>query len=253
MAAAGKTALVTGGAKRLGRAISLALADRGWSVAVHYHSSEADAEDTVAALHARHVHAMAIGADLANEGEAQRLVERAREDLGPITALVNNASVFENDSVATMTRESWDAHLNVNLRAPLVLAQHFAQQLLQGGQGAIVNLLDQRLFKPTPNFLSYGVSKAGLHWLTTTLAQALAPRIRVNAVAPGPTLRNARQSETDFRRQVEATPLRRGPTPEDIASAICFLLDAPAVTGQTIVIDGGQHLIWKAQDITASE
>jgi NAD(P)-dependent dehydrogenase (short-subunit alcohol dehydrogenase family) len=253
MAAAKKTVLVTGGAKRIGRTICLALADAGWSVAVHYNRSEADAEDAVAELHARHVHAMAIQADLSRENDTQRLIERAREDLGPLAALVNNASVFENDGVATATRQSWDKHVEVNLRAPFVLAQHFAQQLPDGAQGAIVNLLDQRLFRPTPQFLSYSLSKAGLHWLTTTLAQALAPRIRVNAVAPGPALRNARQSEADFRRQVEATPLRRGPRPEEIAAAVRYLLEAEAVTGQTIAVDGGQHLIWKTADVTAKE
>lgn len=253
MAEQTKTVLITGAAKRLGRAIALALADAGWSVAVHYSASEAEAEETVAALHARHVHAMAINADLTNEEETQRLIERACEDMGPLTALVNNASVFENDSITTMSRESWDKHMEVNLRAPLVLAQNFATQLPKNANGAIVNLLDQRLLKPTPQFLSYSVSKAGLHWLTTTLAQALAPRIRVNAVAPGPTLRGARQSETDFRRQTAATPLGRGAAPEDIAAAVRYLLEARAVTGQTIVVDGGQHLIWQTPDVMKPE
>ncbi len=253
MADVSKTVLITGGAKRLGRAIALALADAGWSVAVHYNSSEAEAEETVADLHARHVHAMAINADLANEEHTQRLIERACEDMGQLTALVNNASVFENDRIATITRASWDKHIETNLRAPLVLAQHFAQQLPTGAEGAIVNLLDQRLLKPTPQFLSYSTSKAGLAWLTVTLAQALAPRIRVNAVAPGPTLRNARQSEIDFRHQIEATLLGRGATPEDIAAAVRYLLEAHAVTGQIIAVDGGQHLIWQTPDVTKTE
>jgi NAD(P)-dependent dehydrogenase (short-subunit alcohol dehydrogenase family) len=196
---------------------------------------------------------MAINADLANEEESQRLIERACEDMGPLTALVNNASVFENDSIATMTRASWDKHMGVNLRAPLVLAQNFASQLPKDANGAIVNLLDQRLLKPTPQFLSYSVSKAGLQWLTVTLAQALAPRIRVNAVAPGPTLRGVRQSEADFQRQVEATPLKRGASPADIGAAVRYLLEAPAVTGQTIAVDGGQHLIWQTPDVMRPE
>jgi NAD(P)-dependent dehydrogenase (short-subunit alcohol dehydrogenase family) len=253
MAETPKTVLITGAAKRLGRAIALALANADWSVAVHYNSSEADAEETVADLHARHVHAMAINADLSKEENTQRLIERACEDMGPLTALVNNASIFENDSIATMTRASWDKHIETNLRAPLVLAQHFAQQLPAGAEGAIVNLLDQRLFKPTPQFLSYSTSKAGLAWLTVTLAQALAPRIRVNAVAPGPTLRNARQSEADFRRQIEATLLGRGATPEEIAAAVRFLIEARAVTGQTIAVDGGQHLTWRTSGVTKME
>ena len=153
------------------------------------------------------------------------------------------ASVFESDMIHTMTRESWDRHIETNLRAPLVLSQNFAEQLPDGHEGAIVNLLDQRVLKPTPQFLSYSVSKAGLHWLTGTLAQALAPRIRVNAVAPGPTLRNARQSEAHFRHQQAATILKRGAAPEDVAAATQYLLEARSVTGQVIAVDAGQHLV----------
>src|SRR5258708_17598087 len=173
------------------------------------------------------VHAAALNADLFLEDDTQRLVARANQAVGPLTALVNNASVFESDTLANMTRESWDKHIETNLRAPLVLAQNFAEQLPTTAEGAIVNLLDQRLLKPTPQFLSYGVSKAGLHWLTVTLAQSLAPRIRVNAVAPGPTLRNARQSEAHFKRQQAATILGRGALPEDAAPATHHLLAAP--------------------------
>ena len=214
-----KTVLVTGGAKRLGRAIALHLADSGYSIAVHYNSSQADAEETVAALHGKHVHAAAVNADLSMEDDVQRLIERVHKAVGPLTALVNNASVFEEDSISTMTRESWDKHIETNLRAPLVLAQLFAEQLPADAEGAIVNLLDQRLLKPTPQFLSYSVAKAGLAWLTVTLAQALAPRIRVIAVAPGPTLRNARQSEAHVHRQQASTVLGNGAAPEDVAEA----------------------------------
>jgi NAD(P)-dependent dehydrogenase (short-subunit alcohol dehydrogenase family) len=253
MAHAVKTVLVTGAAKRLGRAIALDLGAHGWSVAVHYNSSQADAEETVAALREKGVRAAAINADLAMEDDAQRLVARAGEALGPLTALVNNASVFENDAIRTMTRASWDKHMETNLRAPLVLAQNFAEQLPQGAEGSIVNLIDQRMLKPTPQFLSYGVSKAGLHWLTVTLAQALAPRIRVNAVAPGPTLRNERQSEAHFKRQQTSTILGRGANPEDVAAATRYLLGAPAVTGQMIAVDGGQHLVWRTADVSVGE
>ena len=219
-----RTVLVTGGAKRLGRAIALHLGHAGWSVAVHYNASQADAEETVAALHEMGVHAAAVNADLSLEEHTQRLVADANKAVGPLTALVNNASVFESDTLPTMTRASWDKHMETNLRAPIVLAQNFAEQLPEGAEGAIVNLLDQRLLKPTPQFISYGVSKAGLHWLTVTLAQALAPRIRVNAVAPGPTLRNARQSEANFKKQQASTVLGRGATPEDVASAAHYLI-----------------------------
>ena len=253
MAGQTKTVLITGAAKRLGQAIALALADAGWSVAVHYGASSAEAEATAAAVHAKGVRAAAVKADLAKDNETQALLAKAREALGPITALVNNASIFQNDSIESMTRASWDTHIEINLRAPLVLAQNFARELPPNSEGAIVNLLDQRLFKPTPQFLSYSASKAGLHWLTVTLAQALAPRIRVNGVAPGPTLRGARQSEADFQRQVEATPLKRGASPADIGAAVRYLLEAPAVTGQTIVVDGGQHLIWQTPDVMRPE
>jgi NAD(P)-dependent dehydrogenase (short-subunit alcohol dehydrogenase family) len=250
MSPAIKTVLVTGGAKRLGRAIALHLGAAGWSVAVHYNVSQGDAEETVAALHAKGVHAAALNADLSMEEDSQRLIARANKAVGPLTALVNNASVFESDTIATLTRESWDKHMETNLRAPIVLAQNFAEQLPDGAEGAIVNLLDQRLLKPTPQFLSYGVSKAGLHWLTVTLAQALAPRIRVNAVAPGPTLRNARQSEAHFKKQQASTILGRGATPEDVAAATHYLIESRAVTGQMIAVDGGQHLAWRTPDIT---
>ena len=249
MKAAKKSVLVTGAAKRLGRAIALHLAEAGWAIAVHYNNSQAEAEETVAALHEKGVHAAAINADLAMEDDTERLIARAREAVGPLTALVNNASVFENDTLATMTRQSWDKHMETNLRAPLLLSRNFAEQLPEGAEGAIVNLLDQRLWKPTPQFLSYGVCRAGLHWLTVTLAQALAPHIRVNGVAPGPTLRNERQSEAHFKRQQESTILGRGATPEDIARAVGYLIEARAVTGQMIAVDGGQHLIWKTADV----
>jgi NAD(P)-dependent dehydrogenase (short-subunit alcohol dehydrogenase family) len=245
-----RTVLVTGAGKRLGRAIALHLGRTGWSVAVHYNRSQAEAEETVAALHELGVHAAALEADLLSEEDTQRLISRANASVGPLTALVNNASVFENDVLATMTRLSWDRHIETNLRAPLVLSQNFAEQLPSHADGAIINLLDQRLFKPAPQFLSYGVSKAGLHWLTGVLAQALAPRIRVNAVAPGPTLRNARQSEAHFKRQQASTILGHGASPDDVSTAVMFLLEARAVTGQTITADGGQHLVWQTPDIT---
>jgi len=253
MTKAVKAVLVTGAARRLGRAIALDLGAHGWSVAVHYNSSQADAEETVALLHGKHVHAAAINADLTMEDDVDRLIDRAREVVGPLTALINNASVFEEDSITTMTRASWDKHIETNLRAPLVLARDFAEQLPDGQEGAIVNLLDQRLLKPTPQFLSYGVSRAGLGWLTVTLAQALAPRVRVNGVAPGPTLKNDRQSDAHFNRQQAATILGRGSTPADVAGAVRYLLEARAVTGQMIAVDGGQHLIWQTADVSVKE
>ena len=246
-----RTVLVTGAAKRLGRAIALHLAGESWNVAVHYHGSAEDAENTARDARAKGVKASAVKADLSREEETAALIGRAAAELGPLSALVNSASLFENDDWQSASRTSWDAHMETNLRAPFVLSQAFARQV--PGQGAIVNILDQRVLKPTPQFLSYSLSKAGLYWLTTTLAQALGPAIRVNAVGPGPTLRNARQSEADFARQRDATILKRGAEPEDVARAVDYLLNAEAVTGQMLAVDGGQHLIWQTPDVRVVE
>ena len=248
-----KSVLVTGAARRLGRAIALDLAGAGWNVAVHYNGSAAEAEAVTAACRDRGVNAAALQADLSKEEQAAALIGRAAAAIGPLTALINSASIFENDDWTSATRASWDLHMEVNLRAPLLLSQRFAAQLPKGMTGNIVNIIDQRVLKPTPQFLSYSLSKAGLHWLTTTLAQGLAPDIRVNAVGPGPTIRNARQSEADFARQQGATILGRGAAPADICAAIRYLLTASAVTGQMLAVDGGQHLIWQTPDVQVSE
>lgn len=240
-----KSVLVTGAAKRLGRAIALDLARHGWNLAIHYNISDREARVTCEDAHAAGVKAVAVKADLAREDEVEEIVRQAEHELGPLTALVNSASVFENDQWYSADRASWDRHMNVNLRAPLVLSQQFAKQLPRDAHGAIVNLLDQRLFRPAPDFLSYGVSRAGLHWLTTALAQALAPRIRVNAVAPGPTLKAAKQSPEHFEKERRSTILGHGSEPQDICDAVGYLLDAKSVTGQTLTVDGGQHLIWQ--------
>ncbi|HEX4158859.1 MAG TPA: SDR family oxidoreductase [Rhizomicrobium sp.] len=245
--------LVTGAAKRLGRAIALDLANHGWDIALHYSTSEADACETAAQIRGVNRKAALLKADLGNEDEAAGLIRRATAELGAVSALVNCASIFERDEWATVTRESWDRHMAVNLRAPFVLSQEFARALPENARGTIVNIIDQRVLKPTPQFLSYSLSKAGLYWLNTTLAQALAPRVRVNAVAPGPTMINARQSEADFRRQREATVLGTGAEPQDVCDAVRYLLTASVVTGQMIAVDGGQHLIWQTPDVTGVE
>lgn len=252
-------ALITGGAKRLGKAMALDLAAQGWSLALHYYGSSDAAEATAEAARAAGAPSVAIAqADLTLEAEAQALLPEAASALGaPLTLLVNNASIFEHDDVRSATRESWDRHLESNLRAPFVLSQRFAEQcpppLDAAGEpmasGLIVNMLDQRMRKLTPHFMSYTVAKMGLWALTRTLAQALAPRIRVNGIGPGPTLANDRQSAEHFARQRASTVLERGSDPEDICAALRFLIASKAVTGQMIAVDGGQHLAWRTPDI----
>jgi NAD(P)-dependent dehydrogenase (short-subunit alcohol dehydrogenase family) len=240
----GKTALVTGAAKRIGRAMALDLAAHGWALAIHYHRSAAEAGEVVNQIERDGGRAVALQADLSREAETATLVARAAEALGPLTCLVNNASVFEMDKIDSVTRASWDAHIATNLRAPLVLSQTFAHQLPAGAEGAIVNMLDQRVWNLTPYFLSYTVAKAGLWTLTRTLALALAPRIRVNGIGPGPTLPSPRQTAEQFAQQCRAMPLGRGTSPAEICEAVQFILNAPAMTGQMIALDGGQHLGW---------
>lgn len=237
-----KTVLVTGAGRRIGRAIALDLAAHGWVVAVHYRHSRGEAVAAVREIESRGGKAVEVQADLEVEAETVTLIDRARGLIGPLGALVNNASRFEDDAPDTVTRQGWDLHMEANLRAPFVLTQAFARQLPADAEGCVINLLDQRVLQMTPRFTSYTVSKVGLWALTRTLAMALAPRIRVNAVAPGPTLRNARQTPEQFEEQCARTPLGRGASPEEVAEAVRYLLGARAVTGQLIAVDGGQHL-----------
>ncbi len=238
-------ALITGGGVRIGRAIALHLAAGGTDVAVHYRKSAAAAEQTAAELRAQGVRAVTVAADLSDSAAAAALLPKARSVLGrPIDLLVNNASLFENDSIRSLTPESLEAHLAVNLKAPLLLSQAFAKALPEELGGNIINIVDQRVWKPTPWFTSYTVSKAGLLSLTQTLAMALAPRIRVNGIGPGPVLPNERQTAEQFERQWQSTLLQRGAEPEEIAAAVGFLLNAPAMTGQMLALDGGQFLPW---------
>ena len=241
---AGRSALVTGGARRIGRAIALTLAAHGWDVAVHYGTSRDDAEALAGEIRRRDRRAAAIAADLTREAEVATLVPRAAEAVGPLSLLVNNASAFDRDDVLNVTRAGWDRHLETNLRAPFVLMQEFARQLPAGAEGSVINILDERVWNLTPYFTSYTVSKAALWTLTQTMALALAPRIRVNGIGPGPTLPSPRQSDEQFRQQVELLPLRRGTTPDEIARTVMFILESPAMTGQMIALDGGQHLNW---------
>ena len=240
-------ALVTGGGKRIGRAICLELARAGFDLAIHYRSSAGAAEAVAEEARALGRRAATVRADLAVEAETRALIPAAVEAMGPVAVLVNNASVFEDDRVGALERTTWDAHIETNLRAPVVLAEAFAAQAPEGG--CIVNLLDQRVLKPDPRFFSYALSRNGLWWATRTLAQALAPRIRVNGVGPGPTLPSIHQTPADFAAEAAATPLARPGNPEAVADAVLWLVDAHLVTGQMIAVDGGQHLAWQTPDI----
>ncbi|MCA3719027.1 MAG: SDR family oxidoreductase [Brevundimonas sp.] len=244
-------ALVTGGSRRIGRAIVLALARRGHDIAIHHRASREDAEALASDVRALGRRATVLCADLARESEVRALVPAAAAELGPLTVLVNNASVFEDDRVGDLSRESWDKHMETNLRAPLVLMEAFAAQAPNGS--AVVNLLDQRVLKPDPRFVSYALSRNGLWWATRTMAQALAPRIRVNGVGPGPTLKSIHQSDEDFAAEAASVPLGHGAGPDDIAAAVLYLVDARSVTGQMIAVDGGQHLAWQTPDIPADD
>ena len=240
---------MTGGARRIGRAMALSLAERGYAVAVHCHYSIGEAASVVEEITALGGRAVALDADLASPRDVDALVPRASEALGTLTLLVNNASLFERDSASGMTAESWSSHLDTNLRAPAFLAQSFAMQLPDGVEGNIVNLIDQRVWRPTPHFFSYTVSKMALWDMTRIMAMSYAPRIRVNGIGPGPALRNARQTPEDFSKQIQGTILGRGTSTEEICAALHFILASPAMTGQMIALDGGQHLAWETPDI----
>jgi len=256
------TAMVTGAGKRLGRAMALYLAGRGHDMALHYASSQAEAETLAVEIRAMGRTAQTFQADLLVEAETAALIPAATAALGPLSVLVNNASIFEYDQIKTSTRESWDRHIESNLRAPYVLTQAFARQCPPAvtdengeplAQGLIVNMIDQRILKLTPEFSSYTIAKMGLWALTRTAAQGLAPNVRVNAIGPGPTLQGARQSADHFARQRAATVLGRGANPSDICAALAFFVDSPAVTGQFLAIDGGQHLVWQTPDVLGVE
>ena len=258
-----KRALVTGAGRRLGRAMAKSLSEQGFDVAVHYATSASEAEQVSAEIRDAGRKSAALCADLLDETQTSELVPRAAEALGgPLNLLVNNASIFEYDTIETATPESWERHIGSNLRAPFFLTQQFARQSPGPipddlgeplAQSLIVNMLDQRILKPTPEFMSYSIAKMGLWALTRTSAQAFGGRIRVNAIGPGPTMIGANQTEGHFIRQRASTVLGRGSNPDDITAALRYLIDAPAVTGQMICVDGGQHLGWQTPDVLGVE
>jgi len=245
-----KAALITGAGRRIGAAITRALADAGYAVVMHANRSRAEAEKLAGEIVARGGRAAVVLADLA-DADAVRGLIKAAAAFGPLNLLVNNAGAFEPDEIVTLERKRFEQVFAVNLAAPLFLSQAFAAQASQGA--AIVNIIDQRVFKPTPRFLSYTLSKSALHTATMTLAQALAPKVRVNAVAPGPTLPSPRQTDAQFAVQAASLPLQKGPSPEDIAATVLYLAQAQSVTGVTIAVDGGQHVAWRTPDSDVAE
>lgn len=258
-----RAALITGASKRLGRAMALDLAKQGVSVAVHYSSSKSEAQATAKEIEALGVQACLVQADLLDQAETSSLVARASDGLGQqLDILINNASIFEYDNIHTATPDSWDRHIASNLRAPYQLSQDFCKQVPEQAtdendepiaRAAIINMIDQRVRKLTPEFSTYTIAKSGLWAMTQTLAQALAPYVRVNAIGPGPTMQGERQSERHFSHQRANTILQRGANPQDIVQTLNFLLNCPAVTGQLICVDGGQHLGWKTPDVQGVE
>jgi NAD(P)-dependent dehydrogenase (short-subunit alcohol dehydrogenase family) len=258
-----KAALITGGAKRLGRAMALHLASNGTNVVIHYSSSPDAAEETAEAARALGVKAAVVHADLLNVEDTDTLITRAVEAIGePLDVLVNNASIFEYDNLDSASIESWDRHMNSNLRAPVFLTQAFARQVPKaeiddGGEprarACVVNMADMRVRKLTPEFMTYTLAKVGLWTFTKTAAQSLGPHIRVNAIGPGPTMQGTRQTADHFAKQRASTILERGSDADEICKALDFILKLDSLTGQLICLDGGQHLAWKTADILGVE
>ncbi len=242
--------LITGAAKRIGRQLALDLAGVGYDVAVHCNHSVAEAQDVARLIRDGGQRAVVVQGDLSLAETPERLISEASFALGGLAGLVNNASIFEPDEVGAITADSWARHRDTNLRAPVLLAQAFARQLSSDAYGNIINIIDQRVWKLNPKFFSYTASKSALWTVTRTLAQALAPRVRVNAIGPGPALPNIRMDEEEFAKQSRLTLLGRGTSPTEISAAVKFILSQPALTGQMIVLDGGQHLVWQTPDIT---
>lgn len=237
-------AIVTGGSKRIGKSIVKKLSFLGWKVIIHYNSNKNDALSLQKEIQKKGGAASIIKANLNSSKAIEELISKSEKKFGKLTLLVNNASIFENDSVHSLTIDTWDIHNNVNTKAPLLLSQSFAKLLPKKEPGVIINIIDQRVFSPRPDFISYSSSKNSLFWLTKVLAQALSPKIRVCAIGPGPTLKGSRQTNNDFKNQSESVPLGNGSSPEDISQAIEFILNASSFTGQMITLDGGEHLDW---------
>jgi NAD(P)-dependent dehydrogenase (short-subunit alcohol dehydrogenase family) len=242
-------ARVTGGARRIGRAIVEDLAAHGWAVAIHYNHSQAEAQEVAADIHAKGGRTALVRADFADPASVDRVIAEAAAALGPLTLLINNASIFEKDAVGTLDAGLWSRQLTVNLTAPVLLSQAFARQVPADAEGSVINLLDQRVFRPTPRYYSYQISKSALWTATETMAQALAPHIRVNGIAPGPTLPSAHQTGDRYRRQVAAILLKRPPDLADFGRTVRYIVETRSITGEVIALDGGQRLGWRTPDL----
>jgi len=242
--------LVTGAARRIGAGITETLANAGWTVVAHYGGSDDEAEKLAARLAEEGARAMPLKADLANDAEIMGLVPQATEMAGePLSLLVNNASDFSEDHLGTLDPANWDHHMAVNLKAPALLSQAFAAQVPEATRGLIVNLLDQKLWNLNPDFFSYTISKIGLRGVTEMMAKALAPQVRVCGIAPGITLPSTHQSQEHFEKAHTQNPLQHGATIEDITRTLMFLIDSPAISGQTILVDSGQHFGGDTRDV----
>lgn len=241
---ANRTALITGAANRLGAAFARGLATAGYNLVIHHNRSGEDALSLKAELASAGTRAETARADLTNPKERAELIEKAGAHFGPISVLINNASIFERDSIETLSQDLWQAHMAVHAEAPVFLAMDFARQLPDGATGNIINIIDERVLNPAPAAFSYHLSKSLLWTATQTMAQSLAPRIRVNAIGPGPILPEAKQTQQSFEERGNQNLLKRVATPDDAVAALLYLLSAPAVTGQMLAIDGGEHLAW---------
>ena len=243
-----KNLLITGAATRVGKAIALHFAERGCNIALHYFRSTAKAKKLKKIIEQNLVKVVLIKADLKNPKQTEKVIPTARKKLGTIDCLVNNAALFEKDDIANFTTKSWNDHLNINLLAPAILTKQFAKQASKKTVSNIINIIDQRIFNLTPYFMSYTVSKSGLETLTKTMAMRLAPNIKVNAIAPGPTIKSKRQTDRHFRNQVRSTLLKKSVRSEDICDTVEFLINNNSVTGQIIAVDSGQNLSWNKKN-----
>ena len=243
-----KNLLITGAATRVGKAIALHFAERGWNIALHYFRSSAKAKELKKIIEQHWVKVALIKADLKNPKQTEKIVHLAKKKLGTINCLINNAALFEKDDIINFTNKSWNDHLNINLLAPTILTKQFAKQAPKKTVSNIINIIDQRIFNLTPFFMSYTISKSGLQTLTKTMAMRLGPNIKVNAIAPGPTIKSKRQTDKHFRNQERSTLLKKTVRSEDICVTVEFLINNNSITGQIIAADSGQNLSWNKKN-----